>query len=150
MALTQTTATVNADTTTLYVVAVAAVIRRQGEVLAMRRARTKDAGPGVWETLSGRVEAGEEPAAAAAREIAEECGLTVALQPRPLTTYTATRLGTPMIVIVYAADYLAGEVTLSAEHDTYAWLTPDVFAARTTLDKLADAVRLAFTVDQHE
>lgn len=138
----------HADRTSYYVVAVAVVIRRQGAVLAMRRAQSKDASPGLWETLSGRVDAGEEPLTAAAREVLEECGLEVALHPRPLTAYTATRLAAPMIVIVYAADHLGGEVTLSAEHDAYAWLTPEAFAERTTLDKLADAVHLAFRIQK--
>lgn len=109
----------------------------------MRRAQTKDAGPGLWETLSGRVEAGEEPFLTAAREVREECGLEVALEARPLSAYTATRLDRPMVVIVYAADYRAGEVVLSGEHDLYAWLTPGAFAERSTLSKLAEAVRLA-------
>ncbi len=131
-------------TSNLYIVAVAVVIRRGDAVLAMRRAKTKDAGPGLWETLSGRLEPGEAPLGAAAREAFEECGLGIRLEPRPLSAYSATRLGEPMIVIVYAADYLSGEVVLSAEHDAYAWLTPDAFAERTTLGKLADAVRRAF------
>lgn len=132
------------DKTPLYVVAVAAVIRREGNLLAMRRARTKDAGPGLWETLSGRVEVGETPLEAVSREILEECGLEVALEPRPVTCYPATRLGLPMIVIVYAADYLSGDVTLSDEHDRYLWLTPDAFAELSTLIPLAQAVHLAF------
>lgn len=111
----------------------------------MRRARTKDAGAGLWETLSGRVEAGEDPLETARREVREECGLRVAFEARPLTAYTATRLDHPMIVLVYAADYRCGEVTLSAEHDAYAWLTPEAFAARTPLAKLAAAVRLALS-----
>jgi 8-oxo-dGTP diphosphatase len=110
----------------------------------MRRARTKDAGAGLWETLSGRIEAGEDPLATARREVREECGLEVTLEARPVTAYTATRLEHPMIVLVYAADYCSGEVTLSAEHDAYAWLTPEAFTARSTLTKLAEAVRLAF------
>ncbi len=132
--------------TTLYVVAVAVVIRREGKLLAMRRALTKDAGPGLWETLSGRVEAGETPLDAARREVWEESALTVRLEPRPITTYPATRLGKPMIVIVYAADYESGEVTLSDEHDTYSWLTPEDFAQTSTLTPLIHAARLAFTL----
>ena len=130
--------------TPLYVVAVAAVIRREGKLLAMRRAETKDAGPGLWETLSGRVEVGETPLEAASREILEECGLEVALLPRPVTCYPATRLGLPMMVIVYAADYLSGDVTLSDEHDHYLWLSPEAFAVKSTLTPLVQAVHLAF------
>lgn len=130
--------------TPLYVVAVAAVIRREGKLLAMRRAKTKDAGPGLWETLSGRVEVGETPLETASREILEECELEVRLEPRPVTCYPATRLGLPMIVIVYAADYLSGEVVLSLEHDRYDWVSPTAFAERSTLTPLVEAVHLAF------
>ncbi len=126
-----------------YVVAVAAVVFREGKVLAMRRSRYKDAGAGLWETLSGRVHPGEEPLDAAKREILEECGLSVKLDPRPVSAYSAKRGAENMIVVVYRADYLAGEVMMSAEHDAYAWLTPDAFAERSTLTKLVEVVRVA-------
>ncbi len=132
--------------TTLFVVAVAVIIRRENTFLAMRRALTKDAGPGLWEALSGRVEAGEAPLKAAAREVREECGLTVRIDPRPVTSYPATRLGLPMIVIVYRADYGGGEVTLSGEHDRFAWLSPKAFAELSTLTPLIHAARSALNV----
>lgn len=133
--------------TTLFVVAVTVIIRRGDTFLAMRRALGKDAGPGLWEALSGRVHGGEAPLEAAAREVQEECGLTIRLDPRPVTSYPASRLGLPMIVIVYRADYLAGEVALSAEHDRYLWLTPEAFAETSTLTPLIHAARLAFNVE---
>jgi hypothetical protein len=49
-----------------------------------------------------------------------------------------------MIVIVYRAEYLSGEVVRSSEHDDHAWLTPDEFAERSGLNKLAQAVYNAF------
>jgi len=58
-----------------HIVAVAALIYQQGRVLAMRRSPQRDAGPGLWETLSGRVLPGEEPLDAMRREILEEAGL---------------------------------------------------------------------------
>ncbi len=133
--------------TTLFVVAVAVIVRREGTLLAMRRALTRDAGPGLWEALSGRVNEGEAPLEAAAREALEESGLGVRLDPRPVTSYPATRLGLPMIVIVYAADYVSGEVALSEEHDHYRWLSPDAFAEVSTLTSLIRAARLAFNVE---
>lgn len=134
--------------TTLFVVAVAVVIRRGGTLLAMRRAPTKDAGPGLWEALSGRVNEGEAPLEAAAREVDEESGLAVRIEPRPLSSYPATRLGLPMIVIVYAADHMGGEVTLSEEHDRYRWLSPEAFADLSTLTPLIQAAQLAFSVER--
>jgi 8-oxo-dGTP pyrophosphatase MutT (NUDIX family) len=114
-------------------------------VLAMRRAASNEAGAGLWETLSGRVEQGEEPSAALLREIAEECGLAVALEPRPFASYAASRRGLPMIVILHRARWLAGDVRMSHEHDAFAWLTADEFRARSTLRKLADVVALALS-----
>jgi 8-oxo-dGTP pyrophosphatase MutT (NUDIX family) len=124
----------------VHVVAVAGLVLRDGQVLAMRRSPNNSAGPGLWETVSGRVEQGEQPAAAAAREIAEESGLAVEIEARPFDAYAATRKGKPMIVILYRARYLAGEVKLCPEHDAYAWLTAEAFAARSTLTPLVQAV----------
>lgn len=126
-----------------HLVAVAALVFREGRVLSMRRAATKDAGAGLWETLSGRVQRGESPLAAVQREIDEECGLQVTIDPRPFEAYAATRAGEPMVVIVYRARYEAGEVRMSEEHDAFAWLFPDELAARTPLTALVQAVRAA-------
>lgn len=125
------------------VVAVAAVIFRSGAVLAMRRAATKDAGAGLWETVSGRVEEDEDPLHAMMREIAEETGLEVTIDPRPVDAYAARRADAPMTVIVYRADWVSGEVRQSAEHDTHAWWTPEEFAANSSLHRLAQAVKRA-------
>ena len=129
--------------TTLYVVAVAAVIVREDKVLAMQRTLTKDAGAGLWETLSGRLDLGEEPFEAVKREILEECGLNVEVEPQPLTAYTAKRKDLPMVVIVYEANYISGEVVMSDEHDDFAWLSAEEFAARSSLTKLVKAVGMA-------
>ena len=115
-------------------------------VLALRRAASNLAGPGLWETVSGRIEQGEEPLAAVQREIVEESGLTVAVEDRPFATYAAQRRGQPMIVILFRARYLAGEVTLSAEHDAFAWLAADEFRARSTLLPLVTVVEQALTL----
>jgi len=128
-----------------YIVAVAALIYRQGRVLAMRRSPQRDAGPGLWETLSGRVLPGEEPIDAMRREILEEAGLqdgvALRLEPRPVEAYSTTRAGQPMVLIIYRAEYLSGEVRRSDEHDAHDWLTPEEFAARSSLNKLVEAVR---------
>jgi 8-oxo-dGTP diphosphatase len=127
----------------LHVVSVAALVVRERRILAMRRSPRNLAGPGLWETLSGRVEHGEEPREAVEREIAEECGLEVQLEVRPFDAYAATRRGHPMIVILYRAQYLGGEVRISDEHDAFAWLTGEEFAACSTLGPLVAVVRRA-------
>ena len=124
-----------------HILAVSALVVRDGRVLAMRRAAAKDAAAGLWETLSGRVEPGEEPLAAVRREIVEETGLEVEVEERPLTAYLAERLGVPMVLIVYRARWRAGEVRRSDEHDDHAWLTADEFAERSGLPRLVQTVR---------
>lgn len=129
--------------TTYFVTAVAAVIFKNDKILAMKRAVTKDAGPGLWETLSGRIDKDEDPLQAVKREIQEECGLNVEVNPRPVTAYHAYRKGIPMILVVYSAEYLSGEVLISEEHDEYCWVSPQEFSKLSELERLVDAVYLA-------
>ena len=106
-----------------FVLAVAAVIVRDDRVLAMRRSSAKDAGAGLWETVSGRVEADEAPLDAIAREVREETGLVVAIDPRPIDAYTARRGEAPMAVVVYRAIHVSGEVVrvdLRSDSGTFA------------------------------
>ncbi|HEX5661654.1 MAG TPA: NUDIX domain-containing protein [Polyangiales bacterium] len=123
-----------------HVVAVAALVIQGDRVLAMRRAATNRAGPGLWETISGRIEHGEEPLAAVRREISEESGLTVDVEARPFASYAAQRRGLPMIVVAFRARYLGGEVRLSDEHDAFAWVRAEEFRARSTLAPLVAVV----------
>jgi 8-oxo-dGTP pyrophosphatase MutT (NUDIX family) len=134
------------ETEGLMVVAVAAVVlRADGRVLCMRRAASRDFGAGLWETLSGRVRAGEEPLDAVRRELREEAGadLDVMLDPRPLAAYPARRGEVPMMVLVYVAWHRAGQVHRSTEHDAHEWLTPDEFARRSPFTPLVRAVEQA-------
>ncbi len=124
-------------------VAVAVAIFRDERVLALRRARDRDAGAGLWEVVSGRVRPGEEPLVAAAREVEEETGLEVELDERPVTAYAARRGDRPMIVVLYRAAYVRGELRVSAEHDEARWCTSDELARISTLDRLVTAVRAA-------
>ncbi len=127
-----------------YVVAAAVAVFQGGRVLALRRAASREAGAGLWETVSGRVKLGEEPVATARREALEESGLSVTVDPRPVTTYPAARAGVPMIVIVYRADAASdATVVRSDEHDADAWLTPDEFAGACRLGPLVQAVYAA-------
>src|SRR5205085_10440243 len=54
------------------------VFRRRGrrvEFLALRRSRDRIKLPGIWQPVTGRVDRGEGPLAAAVREVREEIGL---------------------------------------------------------------------------
>ena len=53
----------------------------RGQILAHRRAETKSSAPGEWDLgFGGAVAVGESYAVAAARELAEEAGITTSLQ----------------------------------------------------------------------
>jgi selenoprotein W-related protein len=126
-----------------FIPAVAVFVFRGDRLLAMRRSRSKDAAPGAWEALSGRVEPGEQPPAAALREAREESGLVVHLEARPVAAYQAKRNRDDMLVVAYRADAPAGDVALSNEHDAYAWMTLDEFAAACPFPPLVEAARRA-------
>lgn len=81
--------------------------------------------------------------AAVIREIAEECCLEVEVEMRPFASYAAQRRGLPMIVILFRARQLHGDVRLSDEHDAFAWCTADDFRARSSLQPLVAVVERA-------
>ena len=132
---------------TLFVAAVCALVRRDGRILSMRRSLSKDAAPGIWEALSGRIEPGEEPLDAVRREIGEESGLEVEVHPRPLSAHVSERAGIPMVIVYYLAEWKSGDVRLSEEHDAFEWLDAGSFAARTPIPQLAEAVRRVLGTD---
>jgi lipoyl(octanoyl) transferase len=86
----------------------------------------------VWQPVTGKIDPGERPLAAAAREVKEETGLRPkrwwALEtPGVFYDLTADRL---LALPVFAAEIGASErVTLSEEHDASAFL-PAATAAR--------------------
>ncbi len=125
-------------------VAVTVLIFREGRMLSMRRSSSQEAGPGLWEGVSGRVRAGEDPIAAARREVIEETQLDVEIHPRPLTSYAALRRGEPMTVIVFVADHRSGDVMLSEEHDDFRWCAEAELSELGVPVRLADAARSAW------
>lgn len=125
----------------MFVGAVCVLVRRGNRVLALRRSARKDAAPGVWEAVSGRLEPGEAPLDGAAREVREETGLRTRIDPRPLEAHSTDRAGVPMLIVYYAAEWIEGEPILSDEHDAMRWADADEFAALTPIVPLAAAAR---------
>ncbi len=88
--------------------------------------------PGAWETIHGRLEAGERPEEGAIREIREETGLDVArLYNVTVQPFYLHMFGTVQLAVVFAAfvDEPA-DVTLGAEHQAHEWLSPHEASAR--------------------
>ena len=107
---------------------VAAVIERDGLFLAARRTEPA-ALAGLWEFPGGKVEPGEDDAAALVRECREELGVEVEVGEKVGPEYVVP--GGTMVVHTYRATLVTGEPAPIESHDALRWLaagTPEVRA----------------------
>ena len=103
----------------------AAVLQHRGQVLLARRT-APDWLAGKWEFPGGKIEAGEEPREARARELAEELDLRVTIGEHLVTTrhaYPELSLELSAFLVDLPDDLPAPELHLS-DHDRVAWLDP--------------------------
>lgn len=92
----------------LFVVA-AALIDGEGRVLVQQRPRGKPMA-GLWEFPGGKVEAGEVPEAALARELAEELGIAVAAESLVPAVFASEALGEKhLVLLLYTVREWRGE-----------------------------------------
>lgn len=121
------------------------VFNRAGDVFLQKRSLAKDMSPGRWDSsCSGHLDAGEDYDSAAARELAEELGLTVSPAPSRWLRLPASEETAWEFVWVYRC-VAEGPFTLQpAEIERGEWVSAQDLAAR--LDKgpedFCPAVRL--------
>ena len=120
-------------------VAVGTIIKDAGQRLLLIR-RAIEPGYGLWVFPGGYVDRGEEVTTAAIREAREEAGLDVRLEGL-VNIYSYT--GRPIVIIVYAATILGGELCIDDEGLEARWFAPedipwDELAFRSTHDGLRD------------
>ncbi len=96
----------------------------EGRWLAGRRAAWVASWPGRWALgAGGAVDLAEDPMQTLARELDEEWSVAA----RQLTAEALVRLPSGLVLLVGMARLDAGaEVTIDAEHDTYAWWPADI------------------------
>lgn len=107
-------------------VGVGCIVRRDDDVLLVRRHGAH--GEGTWSSPGGNLEFGEDPVVCAAREAAEETGVTVGT-PRfvGVTNDVFEAEGEHYVTLWFEADYATGEPTVRA-HDELtevAWFDED-------------------------
>lgn len=97
---------------------VGAAIIREGKCLVAKRSAQMRA-PGKWEFPGGKVEEGETPRDALAREIAEELGVVIAVGD-----HLGQGVAGEVVLEVYAAELVSGQPH-AAEHEALAWIGPE-------------------------
>ncbi|WP_404333541.1 (deoxy)nucleoside triphosphate pyrophosphohydrolase [Sphingomonas sp. MMS12-HWE2-04] len=83
----------------MLLVVAAALIDPEGRVLVQKRPEGKPM-PGLWEFPGGKIEAGESPEAALARELREELGITLDADALTPAAFASEALGERHLVLL--------------------------------------------------
>ena len=96
-------------TNDIMIVVAAALIDATGRTLVQQRPLAKAHG-GLWEFPGGKVEPGERPEAALARELSEELGIQVEPEAlEPVSFVAGGEPDRPLLLLLYACDRWVGE-----------------------------------------
>lgn len=93
------------------------VLDRVGNVLLIRRSDNNQ-----WQIPGGVVENGEQPTAAALREVYEETGVSVSLMK---LSGVYSNFETGVIAFVFLAKYVQGTLRVSEESKDVVWAAPE-------------------------
>jgi 8-oxo-dGTP diphosphatase len=112
------------------IVVAAAIIRQAGRILLVQRPATAALG-GLWEFPGGKLEPGETPEAALARELVEELDITVTIGPLYHTTDHAYPGGPTVRLLFYPCALVTGPPRL-LWGQALAWVAPADLVAYAT------------------
>ena len=130
----------------LWLPGVTAVVRRQDEVLLVRRSDN-----GAWTPVTGIPEPGEEPAVAAVREVLEEAGVTAQVDRLascsvhgPIT-HANGDLAT-YLDLTFACTWVAGEPYVADDESTaVAWVHRDDLVLRRMSEEMLRRIEAALS-----
>jgi ADP-ribose pyrophosphatase YjhB (NUDIX family) len=116
-----------------------AVVVHDGRLLLVRRAN--DPGRGLWSVPGGRVEAGESPEAACAREVREETGLDVEVGPLVGRVERAGPAGATYVIDDFRCAVRGSVAAIAGDDadDTH-WATRDELATMPLVDLLLETL----------
>jgi 8-oxo-dGTP diphosphatase len=111
------------DMSGMLLVVAAAIRDGEGRILLQQRPPGKPMA-GLWEFPGGKIERGESPEAALARELHEELGITLSVKDLSTIAFASEPLaGRHLLLLLYGLDRWEGE--LVAHHATeLRWVTP--------------------------
>ena len=99
----------------------------QGRCLLLKRSQESKNNKGKWDLPGGKVDPGEDFDEALLREVSEETGLTASLQG--VAGSAESDLPERKVAyLIMEAVVASGEVTLSSEHDDFAWVEREKMA----------------------
>lgn len=126
----------------------ALILNSDGHILLMRDSGQGDHAnsKGKWDIPGGRMEAGETPGEALARELKEEVGVVVdASLARPIHVdlwgVGGDIVNSPIVGIFYLVNIGAATVQLSDEHSEYMWFDPNTAIPEGTKESVQNAIR---------
>ncbi len=118
----------------------ALITDNDGKILIIKRSTESKTNPDKWELPGGKVDQGEAFDQALIREVKEETNLTIVLDhvvgvaEQNLTLIRAVH-------IILSAQVEGGELSLSREHDGYAWVYFEALPEYELADWLRDFVK---------
>lgn len=119
---------------------VSAFIRKGEKILLLKRSENVGTFQGLWATVSGYIEEGEEPLTRARKEIAEETGLRNVRLLRKADCVLA-RSGNRVFAVYPFLFETEEEVSIDWEHTEYKWITLEEITNFQTVPKLVEALR---------
>ena len=99
------------------------VVNGDGEILMLKRSTASRYGPGLWGFPAGHIEEGESPQECAERELLEEIGAGVSVEPVKRIEPVRDEInGSEYEFYLFHLRWLGGEIRLNHEHTDYAWV----------------------------
>lgn len=124
-----------------------AIIRKNDNILLLRRSQSSGFDPGLWELPGGKIDYGENLKEAVQREVEEEVGLVIRIG-RPFKTWHFIKEPFWVTGITFICDYISGGVALSPEHDAHEWIQPEDYKNYPLSTSVEDQIKAYLELDQ--